>query len=155
MGFRLLWDTKGRMAIHKIHRDEATYKLCRVRRTALGSNALPYIVTHDGRTVRFPDPDVKSHDTVRLDIGTGKILDHIKFEVGNLVVVTGGNNIGRVGTLHHREKHSGSFEIVHIKDTNGHHFVTRLQNVMAIGKDDKPWISLPANKGLKSSIIDD
>ena len=28
----------------------------------------------------------------------------------------GGNNIGRVGTITHEEKHPGSFEMVHIKD---------------------------------------
>ena len=28
--FRLLYDTKGRFVVHKIHRDEATYKLLRV-----------------------------------------------------------------------------------------------------------------------------
>lgn len=28
----------------------------------------------------------------------------------------GGNSIGRVGTIMHRERHPGSFEIVHIKE---------------------------------------
>ena len=27
----------------------------------------------------------------------GKILDHVKFEAGNVAMVNGGNNIGRVG----------------------------------------------------------
>ena len=30
-----------------------------------GPRGIPYAVTHDGRTVRYPDPDVKAHDTVR------------------------------------------------------------------------------------------
>merc|ERR1719215_1204300 len=33
---------------------------------------LPYDTTHDGRTLRYPDPDVKVNDTVRVDIATGK-----------------------------------------------------------------------------------
>ena len=44
---------------------------------------------------------------------------------GNLAMVTGGHNLGRVGTITHREKHPGSFDIVHIKDTLGHSFATR------------------------------
>lgn len=40
-------------------------------------------------------------------------------------MVTGGHNLGRVGTITHREKHPGSFDIVHIKDTLGHTFATR------------------------------
>ena len=44
---------------------------------------------------------------------------------GNLVMITGGHNVGRVGVITHRDKHPGSFDIVHIKDTAGHEFATR------------------------------
>merc|ERR1712032_1316236 len=94
-------------------------------------------------------------DTVRVDLATNKILDHVKFETGNSVMVSAGNNIGRVGTIVHREKHPGSFEIVHIKDAVGHVFATRLQNVFVIGMGSKPWISLPKGNGVKLSIIED
>jgi len=42
-------------------------------------------------------------------------MDSIKFEPGNLCMVTGGRNTGRVGTIIHRERHPGSFDIVHVK----------------------------------------
>eukprot|EP00747_Dinoflagellata_sp_TGD_P087495 gnl/TRDRNA2_/TRDRNA2_163643_c0_seq5.p2 gnl/TRDRNA2_/TRDRNA2_163643_c0~~gnl/TRDRNA2_/TRDRNA2_163643_c0_seq5.p2 ORF type:complete len:260 (-),score=49.56 gnl/TRDRNA2_/TRDRNA2_163643_c0_seq5:81-860(-) len=153
--FRLLYDTKGRFACHKIAKEEASYKLCRVKSVKKGPKGVPYCVTHDGRTIRYPDPDIKPNDTVRLDIETGKILDYVKFEAGNTVTICGGNSIGRVGTIMHRERHPGSFEIVHIKDAVGHTFCTRLQNVVVIGKGSKPWISLPKGNGIKLSIIED
>lgn len=40
-------------------------------------------------------------------------------------MVTGGHNLGRVGTITHRERHPGGFDIVHIKDALGHTFATR------------------------------
>lgn len=40
-------------------------------------------------------------------------------------MITGGRNLGRVGTVVNRERHPGSFDIVHIKDANGHTFATR------------------------------
>lgn len=43
---------------------------------------VPYIVTHDGRTIRYPDPLIKVHDSVQYEIATGKILDYLKFETG-------------------------------------------------------------------------
>ncbi|CAE7634213.1 RpS4, partial [Symbiodinium microadriaticum] len=132
--FRLLYNTKGRFVLHKVAKEEAAYKLCRVKRVTRGPRGTPYAVTHDGRTLRFPDPDVKANDTVRLDLDTSKIMDHLKFEVGNTVMVSGGNNIGRVGTITQREKHPGSFEIIHIKDSAGHSFNTRLENVFVIGQ---------------------
>ena len=33
-------------------------------------------------------------------------------------MVTGGRNTGRVGTIMHRERHQGSFDIVHVKVNN-------------------------------------
>ena len=44
---------------------------------------------------------------------------------GNLCMITGGRNLGRVGTVVSRERHPGSFDIVHIKDSVGHIFATR------------------------------
>merc|ERR1712166_1357232 len=102
-------------------------KLCRVKKIMRGPKGTPYCVTHDGRTLRYPDPDVKVNDTIRLDIASGKILDHVKFEAGNTVTISGGKNIGRV-TIVSRERHPGSFEIIHCKDAVGHAFCTRLNN---------------------------
>ena len=44
-----------------------------------------------------------------LDIESGKVRDHAKFELGNVVMCTGGANCGRVGTVQHREKHKARF----------------------------------------------
>merc|ERR1711916_52518 len=63
--FRLLYDTKGRFIIHRVTPEESKYKLCRVKTYAVGKKAVPYIVTHDGRTIRYPDPSIKANDTVQ------------------------------------------------------------------------------------------
>ncbi|ONM53443.1 putative isoprenylcysteine alpha-carbonyl methylesterase ICMEL2 [Zea mays] len=49
-----------------------------------------------------------------IDLETNKIMDFIKFDVGNVVMVTGGRNTGRVGVIKNREKHKGSFETIHV-----------------------------------------
>ena len=144
--FRLVYDVKGRFAIHRITAEEAKvnfwfwyhlwflfnflnchlqYKLCKVRRVQVGPKGIPFITTHDGRTIRYPDPLVKVNDTVQLDIATNKIMEFIKFDSGNLCMITGGRNLGRVGTIINRERHPGSFDIVHVKDALGHTFATR------------------------------
>eukprot|EP00894_Picocystis_sp_ML_P005052 jgi/Pico_ML_1/55569/g1237.t2 len=91
---------------------------------------IPCIITHDGRTVRYPDPLIKANDTVVLDIETGKIKDFVKFDVGNMVIITGGRNRGRAGIMIHREKHKGTFDICHVKDAAGNTFATRMANVL-------------------------
>jgi len=153
--FRMLYDTKGRFVIHQIHADEAAYKLCRVEKHVYGAGGNPHIITHDGRTIRFPDPDVKANDTVLVNLESGKIENKCKFEIGALCMIKGGNNTGRVGTITSREKHPGSFEIIHVKDAAGNSFCTRLGNVMVIGETGKEWISLPKGKGIKLTNTED
>ena len=96
------------------------YKLARVKTLAMGLKKVPYIVTHDGRTIRYPDPMVAVNDTIKVDIETGKMSEFVKFETGNLAMISGGKNTGRVGVIVSREKHQGSFDIVHLKDSQGH-----------------------------------
>jgi len=153
--FRILYDVKGRFILHKITADEAGYKLCRVKRAAIGPNKIPYIITHDGRTIRYPDPLIKANDTIKYDLNANKIIDFTKFEVGQLCLVTGGHSMGRIGTIISRERHPGSFEIIHVKDAVGNTFATRLSNIFVIGSQKAPLISLPANKGVRLSAMEE
>eukprot|EP00962_Isochrysis_galbana_P025351 scaffold7798_cov126-Isochrysis_galbana.AAC.5 len=121
----------------------------------MGAGGVPYVVTHDGRTIRYPDPLIEAFDTVKIELAENKITDIMKFETGNLAMISGGKNTGRVGVIVSREKHPGSFDIVHVKDSSGAIFATRLGNVFVIGKGSKPMISLPKRKGLKRTILEE
>jgi len=168
--FRVLYDVKGRYVLHELKDPkEAGMKLCRVnnvsraKKATIGHNpfvfgqggVIPYLTTHDGRTIRYPDPLVKKNDTVQIDLKTGKISGHLKFDIGNLAMVTKGANIGRVGVITSKERHPGSFDIVHLKDKKGVPFATRQGNVFVIGDADKAWISLPKAKGQRSTILEE
>jgi small subunit ribosomal protein S4e len=154
--FRLLYDTKGRFVLHRLqNREEAGYKLCRVTKVFISSKKIPVVVTHDGRTIRYPDPDVKVNDTIKVDVGTGKMSDILKFEVGAMVMLTKGSNTGRVGQMTHIEKHDGSFSIITVKDTKGAVFSTRLANVFVIGGGNHPQVTLPKGRGIKKSILEE
>jgi len=167
--FRLLYDVKGRFVLHRVTPEEASYKLVRVtaidkaKKASIGHNpfhtgqlgAIPYCVTHDGRTIRFADPAYRVNDTLKLDIKTGRPVQHFKFEVGQLAMITKGHNVGRVGSVVSVEHHPGSFDIAHLKDRRGHTFATRSGNVFIIGDGAKPAISLPKAKGVKLSIMEE
>lgn len=166
--YRLLYDTKGRFVMNKISAEEATFKLCRVKRVSTGSKctigknremngqegAIPFVVTHDGRTIKYPHPEIKVNDTVKFDLTTGKIVGFTKFVIGATVMITKGKNQGRVGSLEVVERHPGSFDIVHIKDKRGETFATRLENAFVIG-ESKSLVTLPKARGIKLSIIQD
>lgn len=167
--FRLLYDSKGRFVLHRVSADESNVKLLRVRAKAVGSNAahgknpflngragsIPYIVTHDGRTIRYPDPLINIHDTVKFNFVENKIVEVLKFEPGNMAMIIRGNNVGRVGTVVSHEHHAGSYDIIHLKDKSGNEFSTRLNNVFIIGTGNKESISLPKNKGVRITVIEE
>lgn len=192
--FRLLYSTKGHFVLHKIPQSEGNIKLCKVMKCSRGSKGsqgrnplkikeggikslVPYLTTNDGRTIRYPDPLIQVNDTIVYNFETGKILDFAKFEIGNLVMVTKGSNIGRIGTLINIENHPGSFNIAHVKDSVGHTFATRYvfniiyiyyyiesyyiinflhrtSNIFVIGKDQKPQISQPKEGGIAMTAIE-
>ena len=72
--FRIIYDVKGRFTVHRITAQEAKYKLCKVREVKVGPNAVPYLYTTDGRTIRYPDPIIRvsvlghcpDHDDLRV-----------------------------------------------------------------------------------------
>lgn len=146
--FRVLYDAHGRFVLKKLKAEEAKVKLCKIVRKELGPNKIPYIVTNDARTIRFPDPRIDINDTIRLNLESGKIEDFTKFEHGNVVLVTGGNNVGRIGIITHVEHHAGGFNVVHVKDARDSTFATRETNIFVIGKGKKPWISIPKEAGI-------
>jgi small subunit ribosomal protein S4e len=167
--YRLLYDVKGRFTLTRITPEEANFKLCKIVKKSTGSKAsigrnpahtgpagsIPYGVTHDGRTIKYIDPAAKVGDTVKFDLTTGKAVDLVHFEAGNVCMITAGANKGRIGTLVSREKHPGSFEIAHLKDKKGNSFATRAGNVFVIGDGQKAWITIPRAKGIKLSILEE
>lgn len=171
--YRLLYSTKGRFVLHtlKKHPKELNFKLCKVKKSghakkaSMGQNpfkhgkakTVPYIITTDGRTIRYPDPSIKRNDTIQWNFVTKKIEKFVKFEVGNISYVIRGKNHGRIGTIAKIEKHPGAFDVVHItelpkKGRETQSFSTRAANVFMIGKGATSWISLPKNAGYRSSI---
>jgi len=167
--FRLLYDVKGRFVLHRVSKENAKFKLCRVKKfakgkpSAIGRNplmhkqagAVPYIVTHDGRTIRYPDPHIRVNDTIKLNLESGKIEAYTKFAVGNVAMVTAGHNLGRVGIITHRDKHPGSFDIIHLQDRRGQSFATRIANVFVIGEGNSEWVSLPKGKGVRLTVTEE
>lgn len=155
--FRVLYDVKGRFKLIPIKPSEAQFKLLKVKKLMVTSKKVPCIVTHDGRTIRYPDPKIKISDTIKYNLKTGKIVSFAKMDVGSLVMVTKGRNCGRMGTLVNKERHPGSFDIAHIKDRAGVSFATRLNNCFLVGRvntkgDFETMLDMGRLTGIKMTI---
>jgi len=136
--YRLLYDVKGRFNLTKIKdKKEQNVKLCKVKKRTMGPNKIPYVVTHDARCIRFPDPNIHVFDTLKFDLTTGNVLEVLKLEIGKNVLVTGGANRGRVGTIVNRTRLQGAFDMIAVKDKTGNSFNTRIDNCFVIGEKEK------------------
>ena len=49
----------------------------------MGEKGVPYIVTNDGRTLRFPHPEIKENDTIKLNLKNNEIVKFFKYKIGN------------------------------------------------------------------------
>ena len=141
--FRIFYDNLGRFILHRIHNNENSFKLCKVLSIKKGGKGIPFLVTHDGRTVRFPDPLIKINDSIVFDLVEKKIIDFIKFGIGSLCLVIGGSNIGKIGIVIQREQNQGFSSIIKLKDASDYEFSTKLSNIFVIGKGNKSIVSLP------------
>jgi len=151
--YRLLYTPKGKFTLHKIPAEESQFKLLKVRKVHIGMKGIPFVASHDGRTIRYPHPDIKANDTVKFNLKTGKIEEVVKFQAGNLVMIVGGRNLGRIGTLKSIEKHDGSHSVIHVEDLAKKSFATRLENAFVLGEGKKALISLPRGAGIKHTPL--
>ena len=139
------------MILHEISPEEAKYKLVRIENKTTVKGGHIQLNLHDGRNILIrvsdpmnPEEDVyKTFDVLKISIPDQQILDHYRFEVGSIAIVTDGRNVGRVGRIVEiTEMFKRRRNIVTLEDRNGDRFQTIQDYIFVIGKD-KPEISLP------------
>ncbi|CAN7042626.1 unnamed protein product [Brassica oleracea var. botrytis] len=94
--FRLLYNTKGRFCLHSI-RDEEPKVLISRSNYPVRTERHPFLNTYVWSHI--------SNDTIMIDMEENKIVEFIKFDVGNVVMVAGGTNRGCVSVIKNSVKH--------------------------------------------------
>lgn len=153
--YRVLYDVKGRFVFVKVKKQEAQIKLCKVQKKQIGANGVTYLVTHDGRTLRFADKDIQLNDTVKYNLESNEVVERYPMAVNNLAFVMNGTNRGRIGIINHISHFAGNYDLVTLKDAKGHLFTTRINFVFVIGNGNNSAITLPKESGIKPSIIEE
>jgi small subunit ribosomal protein S4e len=102
------------------------------------------IALHDGSNilVKVADPknpqevNYETFDTLKLSLPEKQVIDHLKTKKGNLVVITGGKNIGKQGRIIEIEKVEAKKRrnaLVVVEDEKGNRYQTILDFVFSIG----------------------
>ncbi len=139
--YRALPDERGRLILHPIEKEDIDFKLCRIENKTTIKGGKTQLNLHDGRNI-LTDGDYKTGDVVVLKVPEQEIKDHIKFESGNIGMITGGKHIGEMGTVKEINITRSYMHNTVLIETDGITFQTLEEYVFVLGKD-KPIIALP------------
>lgn len=149
--YRMITTPEKGLTLHAVKAEEAGFKLCRIENKSVIKGGHIQLTLHDGRNVllKVKDPRKSTEDTyttygvLKIKVPNQEISDYIKMGEGVSILVTGGKNIGRYGTIVKIEQEAGPYPaVVTTEDKVGNRFQATLNYVFAIGAN-KPWISMP------------
>ena len=137
--------------LQEISREEASLKLARIENKTTVKGGHIQLNLHDGRNVlvkvkdpRNPVEDVyKTMGTLIITLPSQDVKGYVPLQEGNLAIISGGRNVGRVGRIMNIQRGWGKRRsIVTLEDPTGNLFQTSLEYIFVIGRD-RPLITLP------------
>ncbi|MCW4018044.1 MAG: 30S ribosomal protein S4e [Candidatus Bathyarchaeota archaeon] len=140
--YRVLPSHKG-LFLSPISKEETAFKLCRVDSKTTVSGGVQ-LNLHDGSNllVKIADPahpqedSYDAFDVLKVTLPSKEIAECVKLKEGNLVVITGGKNIGVKGKIVEIEKTEAKKRcnaLVVVEDEQGNRVQTILDFVFSIG----------------------
>ncbi len=130
--YRMLVDTRGRMALVALEEDAATWKLCRVEDKTTVRGGKTQINLHDGRNVLAAKDAYKTGATLKLHVPDQKVVEHYELAQGAPVLVTGGQHVGEIAHVQAIQRtRNPRANIVTFKEG----FSTDIDKVFVVGKE--------------------
>jgi len=144
--------------LHRIDEKEAELKPLRIKRKVTVKKGYLQYTFHDGRTFLFKDAStpkgaelrqLRTHDTVLMNLKTGSIESYAKTDVGALAYVVDGRNVGFLGRIESIQQiFKKSTSITTLHSEGGEIARTILEYVFVIGLE-KPMVSLPSREEIR------
>lgn len=139
--YRILFDEKGRYVPKEI--EDADLKLYKITNKTLVRGGKVQLNLFDGTNI-LGSNEYKTKDSILLRIPEKEVVDHLKFEEGALVMITGGTHAGEIGRLkEYKIVRSSAPNLVTVEGEERD--ITTIEDyVFVVGKkdSDKPVIDL-------------
>ncbi len=97
--YRLTFGDDRKFTTKKIKAEENGIRPCKVISKTIQKKGVIQINLDNGMNLLTDKKDVKVGDTLVVDLSNMKVLKHLKFGTGALVMIIDGKYVGRVGTL--------------------------------------------------------
>ncbi|MDI6806934.1 MAG: 30S ribosomal protein S4e [Candidatus Aenigmarchaeota archaeon] len=96
--YRLVVNTKG-LKLVKISEEESKLKICRIKSKVKVKGGITQLNLHDGRNILVKEDVYKAGDSLLIEVATQKIVEHIKWQKGNLTLIVKGKNAGKTARI--------------------------------------------------------
>ena len=138
--YRILFDEKGRYIPKEV--EDGDLKLYKIRNKTVVRGGKVQLNLFDGTNI-LADNTYRTKDSILVKIPEMKIVDHLKFEDGALVMIVGGTHAGELGHIKEYKVVRGSApNLVTIEGEEGE-ITTIADHVFVVGKPGgKPVIDL-------------
>ncbi len=140
--YRIVFDKKGRYVPIEIKDDNL--KLYKIVNKTMVRGGRIQLNLFDGTNI-LGSNEFKTKDSILMQIPEKKIVDHLRFEEGALVMITGGSHAGEIGRVKsYKVVRSSAPNLVTVVKDDGTEFTTIVDYVFVIGKkdSDKPVIDI-------------
>jgi len=97
--YRFTFGNDKRFAVKKIKKEESNLRPCKVISKTLQNKGVMQINLDNGFNLLTDKKDIKTGDTIIINLENKKIVKHLKFDVGSLVIITDGKYIGQTGKI--------------------------------------------------------
>ncbi|MCK4859668.1 MAG: 30S ribosomal protein S4e, partial [Candidatus Omnitrophica bacterium] len=134
--FRILLNKKGNLYPVEIKGDETKIKLCKLVGKTVIKKGKIQLNLNDGKNITIGKNNYKTGDTLVIQLPEQKIKEHLKFEKGSFVYLSGGKHKGESGIIDEIKD-----SIIRVKPESGEIFETSKKLAFVIGKE-KPIITL-------------
>ncbi len=130
--FRVVKDRRGTRVLVAIPSAEATVKIGRVRYKHAVRKGQIEVTLHDGRNLLVPATSAYHvGDSLKLEVPSQKVVDHIPLAAGALAYVSGGSHVGELARVERIEvRNSSQPNLVHFKEG----FSTVKEYVFVVGQ---------------------
>ena len=140
--YRILLDTKGRLTLHPIAAEDATYKLTKITNKSIIKGGKTQLNLHDGKNVIIDEDAYSVGDVICLKVPEQEIVEAYPLQEGATVLVTGGKHTGELGTVSEIiENKSTNPNTIIIETSSKDEFLTLKDYAFVVGTD-APAISL-------------
>ncbi|MGC2359696.1 MAG: 30S ribosomal protein S4e [Thermoplasmata archaeon] len=130
--FRVVKDRRGKLVLVSIPAGEATVKIGRVRFKHAVRKGRVEVTLHDGRNLLVPSTSAYHvGDSLKLEVPSQKVVDHIPLAAGALAYVAGGTHVGELARVERVEvRNSSQPNLIHFKEG----FSTVKEYVFVVGQ---------------------